>query len=219
MKYDLDFSQLERKDHSSIFRALPIDIEEILQATLPETAARIEGAIKFCWHILGTEETLHAKEPKATRLREAFLRASLAEFVSTEETLQRDLNKLDETLQPAKIFNCRNPLFHLIRELRNLEIHLVSSKLTPSAKAIIYREQNNEITIWTIPDLTVEKFKMLRNSKNYKDEDVEEMVSWFNKAQFDWGVDDLLFRSICDLATKLIDTYSLENYRYKREND
>jgi hypothetical protein len=76
----LDFALLERPSVRGIFVCLPTEIEKAIEA-LPETSARFEGAIKFCWYLSATPGVLYADEPKATRIREAFLRASLAEYV------------------------------------------------------------------------------------------------------------------------------------------
>lgn len=214
--YNLDFSQLKRIDHCSIFVRLPGDIEDLLESTLPETSARLEGAVNFCWHISGSTETLFAGESRTTRRRESFLRASLAEFISIEETLQRDLPALDEKLPPFKLTDSSNPLLHLMRELRNLEIHLSSSKLVSSKIPVLFAGKEKEITNWIISDLTTQKFEKLRNAKKYRPEDILQMIEWFNEAQLDWGVTDLLFRSICEVAEMLATHYSLRKYQLAR---
>jgi hypothetical protein len=61
-----------------------------------------------------------------------------------------------------------------------------------------------------VSDLTVEKFNKLDNAKHYTQEDKKKMVDWFNEAQPDWGVEDLLFRAICELASWIVSTYALK---------
>jgi hypothetical protein len=209
----LDFALLKRPSVCGMFVCLPTEIEKAIEA-LPETSARFEGAIKFCWYISATPEVLYADEPKATRIREAFLRASLAEYVSVEDTLRRDLVKVGIKAQSIKITDLPNPLLHLMRELRNLEIHLTSSKLSKADKdvtVIIFdAEHQSQTTVWTVNDLTVQKFQELRYARNrYTKEEIEKMVNWFNEAQYDWGVSDLLFRAIVEWASAIVKTYSL----------
>ena len=209
----LDFALLERPTSRGIFVCLPPEIEKAIEV-LPETSARFEGAIKFCWYVSATPDVLFADEPKATRIREAFLRASLAEYVSVEDTLKRDLVKVGINEQAIRISDLPNPLLHLMRELRNLEIHLTSSQLSKAKKDVtvilLDAEHQSQTTIWTVNDLTVEKFQELRYAKNrYSEEEIREMVSWFNEAQYDWGVPDLLFRAIVEWASAIIKTYSL----------
>src|SRR5215208_4202399 len=98
----LDFSLLTRPKFRELYLGLPPEIEEAIKV-FPETSARFEGALKFCWYISATPDVLFAEEPQATRVREAFLRASLAEYVSIEDTLKRDLEKLNTKAKPIKI--------------------------------------------------------------------------------------------------------------------
>jgi hypothetical protein len=209
----LDFALLDRPSFREMFVRLPTEIENAI-GTLPETSARFEGAIKFCWYVSATPDVLYTDEPKATRLREAFLRASLAEYVSVEDTLKRDLVKLGIKANAIEIIHLPNPLLHVMRELRNLEIHLTSSQLSKAKKAVTVTifdtEHQSETTIWTVNDLTVEKFQELRFArKRYSKEEIEKMVDWFNEAQYDWGVNDLLFRAIIEWASAIVNTYSL----------
>jgi hypothetical protein len=116
--------------------------------------------------------------------------------------------------QSIKITDLPNPLLHLMRELRNLEIHLTSSQLSKANKdvtVIIFdAEHQSQTTVWTVNDLTVEKFQELRYARNrYTKEEIEKMVNWFNEAQYDWGVSDLLFRAIVEWASAIVKTYSL----------
>jgi hypothetical protein len=129
----LDFSSLTRPNFRELYIGLPFEIEEAINV-FPETSGRFEGALKFCWFVSSTPDLLHAQEPKATSIREAFLRAALAEYVSTEETLKRDLKKLNTKGKAIKITDSTNPLLHIMRELRNLEIHLTSSQLSKSRR-------------------------------------------------------------------------------------
>jgi hypothetical protein len=125
MKCSLDFSLLSKSYSKSISVRLPDEISRAIEV-LPETSARIEVALRFCWFISGTKDILHTDEPRATHLREAFLRATLAEYKSVESALERDLKKLQRNQKAIKITDSKNPLLHLMHEMRNLEIHLAS---------------------------------------------------------------------------------------------
>ena len=209
----LDFSLLTSADSHKIFVCLPEEIEKAIDV-LPETSIRFLAALKFCWYASGTRDVLFADEPKATRLREAFLRASLSEFVSTEDTLKRDLEVLGITAVPIKIFDLEHPLVHIMRVLRNLEIHLTSHQLSHSKKDVVMEfsgvKHQTQTTVWTIDELTVERFCQPKGVKsNYSPKDIEAMVKWFNVSQGDWGVNDLLFRAICEWASAIVCRYSL----------
>ena len=90
-------------DHGHTLISLEKKVEDKLPA-FPQTYSRAEGTMRFCWFITGDEKTLfHDDLDKRNRLRESFLRASLAEFVSMEETLVRDLNNAGSTKYAIKI--------------------------------------------------------------------------------------------------------------------
>jgi hypothetical protein len=72
-------------------------------------------------------------------------------------------------------------------------------------------EHHTKATVWTIDDLTVERFQKPRGVKDhYSPAEVEAMVKWFNVAQRDWGVNDLLLRALCEWASVIVRTYSLD---------
>lgn len=217
MKPKLDFSLLTRPDSRSMFVSLPPELEKSIEP-LTETSARIEGALKFCWYIGTNKDSLHSDdELKILRRREAFMRASLAEYVSIEDVIKRDLlrlGKIKKTEQPYKIINSENPMLHITRELRNLEIHLISSKISESKKDVFLRlnegEKQIQTSIFTIGDLTVKKFKSLKFAKKrYSESEIKKMIQWFNEAQQDWGVNDIIFRSICEVTSEIVKKYSL----------
>lgn len=113
---NLDFSRLTRSDHQGLFVSLDSEDEKAI-SVLSETSERVEGAIKFRWFVSSDAELMCVPEKRAPKMREAFLRASLAEYVSTEESLERDLNKLVMRAKILHIYECSNPLLHIIRLL------------------------------------------------------------------------------------------------------
>ena len=181
--------------------------------TLPECWSRADAALRFCWYVSQDAQQLHAEEPRATRLREAFLRACLTEYRAMDEVLPRDLAALGIVTPPLKIHELRNPLAHLMKELRNFEIHLASSTLTSAKINVVARwqekEMEHESTIWVTEPLTIAKFKQLRNSGHYSDADINTMVDWFNDAQQHWGVHHLAFLAVQGYCQDLVNNYGL----------
>jgi hypothetical protein len=126
-------------DYGHVFVSLDEKVEKKLP-TFPQTYSRAECAMRFCWFISGSEDTLiYADLGRRNRLREGFLRASLAEFVAMEETLVRDLVSANINKRAIKITNSSNPLLHILRELRNLEIHLTSSTLSVEQRDVMWK--------------------------------------------------------------------------------
>ncbi len=208
----LDFRLLPKLESASMFLSLDPLVERAM-TSLPETSARADAALRFCWYVSQGTDELHADEPRATRLREAFFRACLTEYRSMDEVLPRDLATLRISTPALKIHELSNPLVHLMKELRNFEIHLASSALTSKTIKVVARWQNtdmeHESRVWVTEPLTVPKFNGLKNASYYCAADIEAMVDWFNNAQQEWGVHHLAFLAVRTYCDELVTHYGL----------
>lgn len=198
--YALDFNLLPRLDSYRVFLSLDDEIKKAL-AKLPETLARANGACHHCHEVRDDGGAIEA--------RESALRSALAEFVSMEESLGRDLNNAGIGAAPVKITESQNPLLHVVRELRNLEIHLQTSRLKSVVKEVTYVGDNYHHDIWVAGDITESDFMKLRNARRYQRDDVVKMVDSFNRAQKKWGIDQLIYRAVAGYCRMIIKTYSL----------
>ncbi len=181
---------------------------------LSRTVERIENATKFAWFATTDSALLHCDEAREQTLREGFLRASLTEFVSIEDILILDLKQVGLSTKPFKLNDSRKPHLHLIRELRNLEVHLFHHKLSVSQKERLWvsrsqPETANQFTtdVWHLEGVTIQAFSRLRNARNYSDLEITEMVEWFNRSQKEWGVAEIILRVIKDYRRELAKTY------------
>jgi hypothetical protein len=212
----LDFQLLLSLGSSSMLVSLRAPLRDDIKS-LPECWARAHAALRFCWYVSQDAQQLHTEEPHATRLREAFLRACLAEYRAMDEVLPRDLTALGIQTPSLKIHDLKNPLLHLMKELRNFEIHLASSALNSATIDVVVRWDDNEIehqrTIWVTEPLTVTKFKQLKNARHYADADIKAMVDWFNNAQQYWGVHHLAFLATTTFCQELVTHYGLASGR------
>ncbi|MBD1925984.1 hypothetical protein H6F74_06760 [Trichocoleus sp. FACHB-90] len=129
-KYILDFSLLPDLKYSVWLYTLGNEIENSLRA-LPKTLGRAEAAMFFVYQLACSDDSGPRKE--------AYLRAALAEFVSMEEMLARDLANLGKSEPILKCIDTKDPLIHIAKALRNLEIHLQSSKM--SHRSLIWMTQ------------------------------------------------------------------------------
>lgn len=195
----LDFNLLPQLDTYRVFLSLDDEIKRAL-SKLPETLARANSACHRC------DE---ARGDGAAETKGAALRSALAEFVSMEEALARDLNNAGIAAAPVKITESQNPLLHVVREFRNLETHLQTSRLRSLMKEVTYGGTNHQLDIWIVEDITESDFMKLRNSKRYKRDDIVKMVDWFNEAQKKWGIDQLIYRAVVEYCRLLIKAYSL----------
>jgi len=211
-KTKLDFERLPNLESAPLFISLEPQLEAAIK-TLPETSYRADAALHFCWFVSQDKEQLHAEEHRATRLREAFFRACLTEYRAMDEVLTRDLTAIGNNSPPLKIHEVPNPLLHIMKELRNLEIHLTSSTLSPATIHVVAKWENrtiqHESTIWVTEPLTERNFKNLDNARYYDDVDIKAMVQWFNNAQQEWGVHNLAYHAINTYCKEIVTHYEL----------
>lgn len=179
----------------------------------PLAAERAFCATHFCWRICSSIDQMF-EDP--TVLRQGFMRASLAEFVGMEEALKRDLPRLAIPAAPIKANDGNRPLLHIIRELRNFELHLHSSPLTRQITQVLWpgpmdaKEEGTpfEYQGWIIDDLTESQFRLLNNARHYRGDDIRQLVAWFNSAQREWGIHDLILRAIETFCIDIISHYA-----------
>ncbi len=209
----LDISKFPDIQYGHVFFALDADAK-IKLSKLPQTLARAEGAISFSLAINGSKELVKGVEdPDITRKRESKLRASLAEYVSMEEALERDLQNTGIGTSVLKINQSQNPLLHIMRELRNLEIHLNSSTLASVKKDYIWKVDGDEVpftgNVWYIDNLVDSSLLKLRNSKYYDPTELKNATAKFLKIQKEWGLSELLLRTIKEYCDNIISHYKL----------
>ncbi len=143
------------------------------------------------------------------RYREAFVRASLCEFVSMEDTIKRDAPHKS----PPMITDSRNPLVHMIRLLRNLEVHLHTSTLQSDNLDVQLADAQKQavpgtghtITRWVTDPLTYADLSRLRDiEKHYSRAALQRLVDWYNSAQVRWGLPDLIYRAVLKYAEEIV---------------
>jgi hypothetical protein len=192
----LDFSLLPPLQTGSMFSALKSEIDAKLKQ-YPATYDRANGALSFSAKICNTPK---ANDGSNLKLREAFVRAALGEFVSMEEAVYYDAPNGNN----GKIKDSRNPLLHMMKQLRNMQFHLMSSTLNTSKKPIVWASQESTITLWYVQDIAVSDFDRLRNANRYSASDKTQLISWFNSSQKEWGINQLILEAVNAYATEIV---------------
>ncbi len=200
-KAEVDFSLACDLSWGHLIRKLKPELNAKL-AQFPETHDRAVGAFWFS-HLLDGE-------PLGLKQRESYLRAGLAEFVSMQDSLARDLKHAQISAQPLKIRECQEPEVHIFQYLRNLELHLQTSQVVSGRMNVVAGENELEITTWFIGDLDFALVAEARNAAWYSEPDLRSLVEWFNNAQKAWGIDELLRRAVIAYATRIVELYSLK---------
>lgn len=191
-----------------VFIAFDEDASEAL-VPYPSVRNRALTTIRFAWYVSQESRELHCHEDETVAIREGFLRAALAEFVGMEEMVKR---VVPVGVQPHRIHDSKKPLLHILRELRNHELHLRSSPMSSATRNVLFRfgirpedpPKEFELTIWFVEGVTVTSFKALRNACRYSNDDIVRLVEWFNAAQRKWGVNHLIWLAVHDYAREVI---------------
>jgi hypothetical protein len=135
------------------------------------------------------------------------LRAALAELVSVEDVLPLDLTGGPHARQRFRMNDSPLPHLHLVRELRNYQLHLKHSPLSKFTSDLMWGHPDRlseatpiSVSRWLLDDVTVESFSRLKNAKHYRPAELAAMINWFNTTQNDWGVHEIILRSAIDYA-------------------
>jgi len=177
----------------------------------PEVYERLMGVLKFLFHFSPENDTF---------IKRAYLQAALSEFVSIEEILFNDLKNNEIKLEELKIRKTQNPLFHILKQFRNFNIHLGVSKIEYTEPVEIVRgseeivekgeglEYMEEFAI--IDNLNLQEFNKLKDAKSYIEEDKIHMIDWFNHNQKKWGVAHLIYIAALQYCDEIIIKYDLK---------
>jgi hypothetical protein len=160
-------------------------------------------ALRFCARI----SNLEGSDESSLRQREGYMRAALGELVSVEDSLKWECPD-----NPFELWWSSNPLLHMLRELRNLNVHLKPSDLVP--QEIVVRlgapeSKDFSINIYHLSSLTPEAFSKLRNATRYTPEQISALVDWFNEFHKHWGIGDAIHQGIVALSRLLVGRYAL----------
>lgn len=152
-------------------------------------------------------------------IKKGLLRAAVSEFVSIEEVIKIDSDINNISLPPLLIIKTENPLLHIVKQLRNYNIHLGSSVIDYTEETIRtfgtldninngtgYEYEDNEAII---KNLDIIEFNKLKDAKHYTNQDKLDIIDWFNKNQIKWGVDHLIYLATLDYCDRIITYYSL----------
>jgi len=102
------------------------------------------------------------------------------EYAGTEEALGLDLDR--DTVPPLRIRATKNAMLVVLRELRNVQIHLVRTEFLSAKRFAISRlggeEREHELTVLTIPRNDLESLRDARNATYCNLSDFEHAVDW-----------------------------------------
>lgn len=201
----LDYSLVPEPEFTPTFMHLPKELEEAMRPCL-RTLERMQAALSSA---RGMDSIKPEGDHSRSRAESAF-RSALIDYVSIEDILKRELPAVQP---PFKLFDTENPLPHILKQLRNLQVHLVASKMSERAISLHLRNvpgaEPVDVTVWTISDLTDSQLLELDAFKEgyYTPAQATEMVNWLNTRQTLFGIGDIIYRGVIEAAERITATY------------
>jgi hypothetical protein len=142
-------------------------------------------------------------------MKVAYLRAALMEFVAMEEVLKYDLQERGLNEIQLKMTTTENAMLILLRELRHLQLHVVTTTLSEENRPAIYAGQETTMKIEIVPLTDLIEIKRLYNANRYDPAELDAAINCLNDAQLNWGIGDILQRGVQLYADLIINKYHL----------
>lgn len=185
----LDFENYTRVEHGYFLIPRPDD----KYRNLPDIYDRVCSVIHFASKI-GVKSDNGWIDNSA--LSEAMTRAALNEFIALDDFITKTYGQrlwLNEHL-------ITDPIFHMVKLLRNYNVHVNSSKIDSQSMQVTFLfDPENEHTIdkFFISNLTVDGLSRLDNVHRYHSL-LPEIIKVFDEQQHAFGIDHLLIKCTLD---------------------
>ena len=192
-------------ESTPIFCCLKEETKNALRS-LPCVYKRAVAALRFRQQISGPHSV---SDEDREIMQVAYLRTSLMEFVAMEEVLPFDLQERGLSEKPLKMEATENAMLILLRELRHLQLHVVTTTFSKEVRSAMYIGQEKTLKIEIVPLTDLLEIKQLKNAKRYDPVELDAAINWLNEAQLNWGIGDVLQRGVQVYADILVNKYNL----------
>ncbi|MBM5114925.1 hypothetical protein HYN93_22515 [Vibrio parahaemolyticus] len=192
MKIQLDFESFPLLVAERMFWAAP----EVEEHVPPEIQNHLKAAAYFLFKL---SEDLESFGIPLETSAEMHFRAAMVEFASIDDVLKK-LN-IDFSITKSK-----NPLLHLMRLLRNYQVHFssVSFRKEPfsfECQGNLYNSSALVIDNLNVDDLA--QLRAVKHYKNYTHSELNEMIRLFDSQQRVFGVVSLLRKGVDELSVEI----------------
>ncbi len=191
---NIDFITFPKVEHGYLLMPTP---PESLKIDL-DIYNRCSAVIYMAGNI-GDESDKFAIDSKT--INEAFVRAALSEFVGMEDCLKANYPNSDTS--GLALYKSVNPIFHMLKLLRNYNIHLAASVLNKKHMKVktLFKEAGEfDYEPLVISNLTISELKKLKSSKDYSDSTLDKMVAVFDDQQQEFGLTTLIIKQALEYA-------------------
>lgn len=195
----LNYDLVPEPEFTPTFMSLPSELEDSMQR-FPRTLKRMKAVLTNCCGI---------KISQPQQAENAF-RAALTEFAAIEDLLNREL---PEGNLKFRLLDTDNPLPHILKQLRNLQVHLEGSSIAGHQISLWLKNvpgaEPIDMLVPTIADLTDTQLLELDAFQKgyYSQAQASEMVAWINTRQLLFGIDDVIYRGVVEAAERITAVY------------
>ncbi|WP_182027241.1 hypothetical protein [Vibrio rotiferianus] len=194
----LDFNLATKVEHGYLL--IPEPAKGLVE--FPDVYDRVCSVIYHCSMVSGEpmKKCIPLSAKEATHIRSA-----LCEFVGLEDLLKQ----LYPTLSHAEfaIYKSKNPILHMIKLLRNYNVHISNSELSQKSmkvRALVDKHGEFDVTVKFISNLSLESLKLMRSATNYSDSQLISMIDIFENEQHEFGVTTLILKAVIDYSEHLV---------------
>ena len=134
------------------------------------------------------------------------------EFVGMEDSLPTDLRELGIEMPPLRIWDTKNAMLILLRELRHIHIHVGRSKFLRQSKAAVFRgfgkELETDVVARTIPKQDLDQLMVGRRANHFNKQELRAAIDWLEESQNNWGINDVVHAAVNTYASLIIMEYA-----------
>ncbi|MBY7858304.1 hypothetical protein KW419_08470 [Vibrio fluvialis] len=193
----LDFKLSTKVEHGYLL--IPEPAKEL--AEFPDVYDRVCSVIYHCTMVANepVKKCISLSAKDATHIRSA-----LCEFVGIEDLLKQLYPTLSNN--SFAIYKSENPVLHMIKLLRNYNVHISNSQLSQKSMKVrtkLDNFQEFDVTVGYISNLSLESLKLMYSANNYTDSQLIRMIEVFECEQHEFGVTTLIQKAVIDYSQHL----------------
>lgn len=196
MHNHLDFQNYTKMEHGHLIIPSP---DEKYQK-LPDIYDRLCAVIYFASNI-GSKSNRSMMSDKAHS--EAMVRAALCEWVAIEDYISITHPEYKGIWFNEHVHS--NPILHMLKLLRNFNVHIDSSHLEKEPMRVILlfdKDNQYDLEKTYISNVSVDSLEKLYGARKYIPH-LPKMVDIFNEQQREWGISELIIKCTLDNTVNL----------------
>lgn len=159
---------------------------------------KLRNCLRIAIYMASQIEMAHASlRLRLDPIRSGYFRAALAEIIRTEDIMQ-------ESGTPFRFRDTDNPLLHILKILRNYEIHIGQNHISAGNVLVRHGEAEGVYESFIVTNLNTDELLKLKDVPGYYTaEQLDELIKLFDTHQRRFGVVQLLFNACLHLGSLL----------------